>query len=173
MNQSPTKLFSSQSRKDIKSPNKHMLEKSNSQPSSIFNSMVANITSNKFSEKSNHTSTSNIKPTNFLSSKTRTNLSFPKFRPNTRGSIMQSIKNTSAQIVNKTQNNSSALSSKLQCTLNAHKDGIWDITCMPIPSHLLTNNNNNLSGFINNDNILIGTASADTTARLWFVFSLH
>lgn len=168
---SPIKLLPNHSQKEIKSPNKHVLEKSNSQPSSILNSMMANMTSNKFSEKSNNTN-SNTKPANFLSSKTRTNLSFPKFRPNARGSIMQSIKNTSAQIVNKTQNNSSYLSSKLQCTLNSHKDGIWDINCVPIPSHLFNNNNSNhLSGYTNNDNLLIGTASADTTARLWYLNS--
>lgn len=112
-----------------------------------------------------------------LSSKSRiNNLSFPKFKPNAKEFIMQSIKNTSAQIVQKTQNHN-LFNSKLQCSLAGHKDGIWDINCIPIPSNLLINstnsnmyNNNNFNH--NNYNLLIGTASADTTARLWY-FNSH
>jgi hypothetical protein len=81
---------------------------------------------------------------------------------------MQSIKNTSAQIVNKTQNNNSVFTSKNQYSLSGHKDGIWDINCLSIPTHLFSNNHN-IDSFSNNNNVLIGTASADTTARLWYV----
>jgi WD40 repeat protein len=110
-----------------------------------------------------------------LSSKSRiNNLSFPKFKPNAKEFIMQSIKNTSAQIVQKTQNHN-LFNSKLQCSLAGHKDGIWDINCIPIPSNLLINStNSNMYNNLNhnNYNLLIGTASADTTARLWY-FNSH
>jgi WD40 repeat protein len=79
---------------------------------------------------------------------------------------MQSIKNTSAQIVNKTQNNNGHFNSKFQCTLQGHKDGIWDISCVPIPNSLFNNLASNCS-----HNLLIGTASADSTARLWYLNS--
>lgn len=97
-----------------------------------------------------------------FSSKTRiNNLSFPKFKPNAREFIMQSIKNTSAQIVSKT---SSSMQSKLQTTLSGHSDGIWDINLKQVPNHLI----NNMKS-VQNVNLLIGTASADSTARLWYV----
>ncbi len=82
---------------------------------------------------------------------------------------MQSIKNTSAQIVNKTQSShaSSSLTTKHQHTLSGHRDGIWDISCLPIPGHLF--NSNDLTNYPNNHNLLIGTASADSTARLWYL----
>jgi WD40 repeat protein len=88
---------------------------------------------------------------------------------------MQSIKNTSAQIVNKAQNHNSNLVPKHQATLNKHRDGIWDINCISIPNHLLNNINHvnyNEKNFNVNYNLLIGTASADTTARLWYLNSL-
>ncbi|CAF0788166.1 unnamed protein product [Brachionus calyciflorus] len=89
------------------------------------------------------------------------NLSFPKFKPNAREFIMQSIKNTSAQIVNKTTNN--LLLCKSQSVLSGHKDGIWDVNCVQIPNYLIKN-----SSLSQSQNFLLGTASADTTARLWF-----
>jgi hypothetical protein len=90
---------------------------------------------------------------------------------------MQSIKNTSAQIVNKTQNHHSScqLNAKLQTTLAGHKDGIWDISCVSIPPHLLFNQNTSSllsSQQSSSHNLLIGTASADSTARLWY-FNSH
>ena len=97
-----------------------------------------------------------------FSSKTRiNNLSFPKFKPNAREFIMQSLKNTSAQIVNKTSSN---IQSKLQTTLSGHSDGIWDINLKQVPNHLI----NNMKS-VQNVNLLIGTASADSTARLWYL----
>lgn len=102
-----------------------------------------------------------------LSSKTR-NLSFPKFRPNAK-ELMQSIKNTSAQIVNK----HAGFSAKSLCTLSAHKEAISDIAAIPIPTHLLLQSNSSgsqqfVSGGGFDSNLLIGTASADSTARLWY-----
>ena len=100
-----------------------------------------------------------------FSSKTRiNNLSFPKFKPNAREFIMQSIKNTSAQIVNKSSSN---MQSKLQTTLSGHTDGIWDVNVVQVPSHL--NSNAKLMPNLQNVNLLIGTASADSTARLWYL----
>lgn len=84
---------------------------------------------------------------------------------------MQSIKNTSAQIVNKTQNHNNLLNCKPQSPLNGHKDGIWDINCLPIPNYLLKNAHTQ-TNTNQNQNLLIGTASADTTARLWY-FNMH
>lgn len=89
------------------------------------------------------------------------NLSFPKFRPNAREFIMQSIKNTSAQIVNKTQNHSSVLTCRSVASLAGHKDGIWDISCVQVPGHLVKSGPQC-------QNLLLATASADTTARLWY-----
>ncbi|RNA20626.1 WD repeat-containing 37 [Brachionus plicatilis] len=89
------------------------------------------------------------------------NLSFPKFRPNAREFIMQSIKNTSAQIVNKTQSHSSALTCRSVGALTGHKDGIWDISCVQVPGYLVKSGPQC-------QNLLLGTASADTTARLWY-----
>ena len=128
------------------------------QPASAFTTAVNALAS----------STSSSAKSALLSSKNRiNNLSFPKFRPNAKEAkdfIMQSIKNTS-QIVNKNQNPN--VTSKQQCSLTGHKDGIWDISCVPIPNHLI----NNATLFNNNQNLLIGTASADSTARLWFLNS--
>jgi len=158
---------------------KPILEKSISQSASLVNFVSSSSLSNQV-----HANLSNIKVTGeksnsttksaaFLSSKARiNNLSFPKFKPNAREFIMQSIKNTSAQIVNKTQNNSSGFNSKHQCSLTGHKDGIWDISCTSIPSHLFCYSNSfNQNNLLNNQNLLIGTASADSTARLWYLNS--
>lgn len=145
-----------------------------SQPSSVLSSVLANMVVNKQPNNESHknSNTSNLsKPTTGFSKTRINNLSFPKFRPNAREFIMQSIKNTSAQIVNKTQNNSSTTTSKLQCTLSGHKDGIWDINCLSIPTHLFSSTNNNFNNVTNNQNLLIGTASADSTARLWYLNS--
>lgn len=87
------------------------------------------------------------------------NLSFPKFKPNAREFIMQSIKNTSAQIVNKSH--SSLLACKSHASLTGHKDGIWDISCVQVASHLVKSSHMS-------QNMLLATASADTTARLWY-----
>jgi hypothetical protein len=173
----------------------------NNKKSNDVNSVISSTSSNDSSPKSN-VANSNISSSNnnmirpplninmqpsttqsitstaksaLLSSKSRiNNLSFPKFKPNAKEFIMQSIKNTSAQIVQKTQNHN-LFNSKLQCCLAGHKDGIWDINCIPIPSNLLINssNSNIHTNFNhNNYNLLIGTASADTTARLWY-FNSH
>ena len=154
---------------------KPILEKSISQSASLVNFVSSSSLNQVHPNLSNvkttvEKSNSTAKSAAFLSSKTRiNNLSFPKFKPNAREFIMQSIKNTSAQIVNKTQNNSSGFNSKHQCSLAGHKDGIWDISCMPIPSHLFCCSNSfNQNGLVNNQNLLIGTASADSTARLWY-----
>lgn len=64
--------------------------------------------------------------------------------------------------------------------LEAHKDGIWDISCIGVPSHLFTSIPNNTSSTSScssfnankNANLLVGTASADSTARLWY-FNQH
>lgn len=107
-----------------------------------------------------------------ITSKTRiNNLSFPKFKPNAREFIMQSIKNTSAQIVNKTHSNNSVIQSKLQSTLTGHTDGIWDISIQPVPNHLITSADFRYTH--SNTSLLVGTASADTTARLWYLNSLQ
>jgi WD40 repeat protein len=53
----------------------------------------------------------------------------------------------------------------MRCTLSGHRDGIWDINCLAIPEHLIVSNNN-VNGTTNN--VLLGTASADNTARLWY-----
>jgi hypothetical protein len=134
-------------------------------------------------------STSSSAKSAILSSKTRiNNLSFPKFKPNAREFIMQSIKNTSAQLVNKTNLSHHNFNSKLQCNLTGHKDGIWDISLIQIPNNLLSQNNggglastssSNLSNYYNHynyqnnasNNLLVGTASADNTARLWYLNS--
>lgn len=141
-------------------------------------------------------STSQSAKSALLSSKSRiNNLSFPKFKPpNAREFILQSLKNTSAQMSSGGTTSSGASSSgggggmsvtssnggsgglynpKLETSmLEAHKDGIWDISCIAVPSHLFTsppigpaNNHRNL-------NLLVGTASADSTARLWY-FNQH
>jgi len=113
---------------------------------------------------SNNNSTVNIISKSLFQSKARiNNLSFPKFKPNAREFIMQSIKNTSAQIVNKNNGN---LQAKLQTTLSGHSDGIWDINVQSIPNHLINFKQHNSA-----NNLLIGTASADSTARLWYLNS--
>lgn len=104
--------------------------------------------------------TSNSKASGQIVAKARTNnLSFPKFKPNAREFIMQSIKNTSAQIVNKSHG--SLLSCKSHAPLVGHKDGIWDISCVQVPGYLLK------VGPVS-QSLLLATASADTTARLWY-----
>lgn len=169
---SSSTLVATQNLKNSNSSPKLELEKSLSHPPSVSNTHVSNIIASKVSDKQNLTgSTSNSKSMTGFSKTRINNLSFPKFRPNAREFIMQSIKNTSAQIVNKTQSNNSAINSKLQSTLSGHKDGIWDINCLPIPNHLINNNNSNFGSLANNNNLLIGTASADTTARLWYLNS--
>ena len=108
--------------------------------------------------------------------------------------IMQSIKNTSSHIVNNNNNNSGAggvgggvgasgcvasssanaiaghgslHSARLAHTLHGHRDGIWDVNCVPIADHLLHGAHTGAQP--NELNLLIGTASADTTARLWYL----
>jgi WD40 repeat protein len=137
------------------------------------------IASGNFIEKTAHSLTSHLHSTAvnalattslsaksaLLSSKSRiNNLSFPKFKPTAKEFIMQSIKNTSAQIVNK-QPNSPFTNSKLQLSLQGHKDGVWDLSCLQIPNDLF---NSHVSQHISS-NYLIGSASADTTARLWYL----
>jgi hypothetical protein len=120
--------------------------------------------SSSLSSSSNNNSTVNIISKSLFQSKARiNNLSFPKFKPNAREFIMQSIKNTSAQIVNKNNGN---LQAKLQTTLSGHSDGIWDINVQSIPNHLINFKQHNSA-----NNLLIGTASADSTARLWYLNS--
>jgi hypothetical protein len=163
--------------------------------SSVFinNSLASTLTNTAASALA---TTSSSAKSAILSSKTRiNNLSFPKFKPNAREFIMQSIKNTSAQLVNKTTLSHHNFNSKLQCSLSGHKDGIWDISLIQIPSSLLSQNggggagnglasasSSNLSNYYNHyntynhgcnasSNLLVGTASADNTARLWYLNS--
>jgi WD40 repeat protein len=82
---------------------------------------------------------------------------------------MQSIKNTSAQIVSKSQH--CLFNSRLDATLVGHKDGITDVNCLPVPMPLLLATPNTADA-TNGCNLLIGTASVDTTARLWY-FNMH
>lgn len=58
--------------------------------------------------------------------------------------------------------------------LEAHKDGIWDVNCISVPSHLFTAAAQSSASLNLNRNVslLVGTASADTTARLWY-FNQH
>lgn len=146
----------------------HTLTSSMSIPSGLSaNQSITSNPTNIVATSSNPTAATAAKSALFTSKSRINNLSFPKFKPNAREFIMQSIKNTSAQIVNKTQNN--ALQSKLQCSLSGHTDGIWDINVQAVPSHLI--NNSNFKPSQTNINLLIGTASADSTARLWFLNS--
>lgn len=150
------------------SPKKPSLESNEPKQQQLSNSnTISNLNPMTLSSMTNPTSTSSSAKSVITSKNRINNLSFPKFKPNAREFIMQSIKNTSAQIVNKTHNN--LLNCKPQTALNGHKDGIWDINCVPIPAYLFKNsvNQNSL-----NQNLLIGTASADSTARLWF-YNLH
>ena len=153
------------------SPIKANLAQANSLPISIKNdsNLTSTITSTAVSPYTSASLTGKSK-------NRMNNLSFPKFKPNAKEFIMQSIKNTSAQIVNKAQSHANAtFVPKHLSTLSQHRDGIWDINCISIPSHLLNNRNYanyNEKSFNVNYNLLIGTASADTTARLWYLNSI-
>jgi hypothetical protein len=165
-NETPPHLFQFDNN-DTKSLNN--AKASSSSSSSRMNSQLV---SSKSAVTAALNSTSQSAKTALLSSKHRINtISFPKFKPNAREFIIQSIKNTSAQITNKTQ--SSLHNPKLDANLVGHKDGIWDVNCIAIPSHLLlssssTGTSSSSSSNLNSSNLLIGTASADTTARLWY-----
>ena len=161
-----------QTHPDFASPTKTGLAQANSLPLSIKNESSSSTSTVTSTAVSPYTSAS-------LTGKSKNrmnNLSFPKFKPNAKEFIMQSIKNTSAQIVNKAQSHANAtLVPKHLSTLSQHRDGIWDINCISIPSHLLNNRNYanyNEKSFNVNFNLLIGTASADTTARLWYLNSI-
>jgi len=195
-----------------KSKNPKQQQQSTSLTTSVSSSMVATVpppassafVNNSLASTLTNTAASALASTSssaksaILSSKTRiNNLSFPKFKPNAREFIMQSIKNTSAQLVNKTTLSHHNFNSKLQCSLSGHKDGIWDISLIQIPSNLLSQNgggvgnglasasssnlsnyynhynnyNHGLNASSNSSNLLVGTASADNTARLWYLNS--
>ena len=130
----------------------------------VINQQLASLTSSLTHSLAQHSQSAKSA---LLSSKTRiNNLSFPKFKkPNANGArdfILQSIKNNSSKNNPDSASNShpNNINSKLQCTLQGHKDGIWDINCLPIPSNLVGNSTS--------INLLMGTASADHTARLWY-----
>lgn len=147
----------------------------------VLNQQIASLTSQLSHSLVN---TGQSAKSALLSSKTRiNNLSFPKFKPNNaRDFIMQSIKNSKAlkqqqqqlhdaavmsENGGATSNHSYSVNSKLQFSLQGHKDGIWDISCVQIPDHLV-NKNNTMPFGAQNTSVLLGTASADNTARLWY-----
>jgi WD40 repeat protein len=143
----------------------------------VLNQQLASLTSSLSHSLAQHSQSAKSA---LLSSKTRiNNLSFPKFKkPNANGArefIMQSINSSKSKNGGGGGGGSSAgggdssesssdrhMNSKMQCTLFGHKDGIWDINCVPIPNHLIANSTSSST------NLLIGTASADNSARLWY-----
>ncbi len=133
----------------------------------VLNQQLASLTSSLSHSLAQHSQSAKSA---LLSSKTRiNNLSFPKFKkPNANGArefIMQSIKNNSSKNTSHhadSDSSSGHMNSKIQCSLVGHKDGIWDISCVPIPNHLIANSSPNST------NLLVGTASADNSARLWY-----
>lgn len=91
------------------------------------------------------------------------------------GGSGSSVNNGSSSGVGSSSSSSGHLyNPKLETSmLEAHKDGIWDISCINIPAHLFTSPTASINHLnYKNVNLLVGTASADSTARLWY-FNQH
>lgn len=129
--------------------------------------------------------------------KARNTTIFPKFTNNLMQTIKNSSsQNVNTSTSSSTANNYNAnsllqpsistfkeqyqIESRLKQTLIGHKDGILDINCVQLPDMFLKNlfdmkslyfnNSNNLSTIQHaSSNLLIGTASADYSSRLWLL----